>query len=798
MVVIRQNSSNQDYSNNADGFSLAGGSTKRKLSVTGSDVTLTGSADVNLALPGTDTTIVGQSDIDTDGTLAANSDTKIASQKATKTYVDSKPVAPGSYRYASALDSFWSGLNNGTANTLFLGDSITYGFAVGWANAYPQLLNAKIMARYGGVALSWLPPEGSASVTDSSRNIASAGSPTTVGQGMGGGSVKYTHSGDSQTWTTPQACTAVEVWYKKGPSQGSLQITIDGGAPTVVDTGAASLSWGNKWTSSTLSSAVHTVKVEAVTGGSYNSGYNAEVEAFNLDPTTEPRVYNASRYGIKTAEQVSQTSNPHWDDSLDGIDPRLVVIHLGTNDLSGGDTTSYQTNLESLLTRLDSLPSGSPAVVLAKLPVNGSTATTEAAMQPWWDVIDSLAATHGNVIVWDLYKLMGNSSTNTGNLFISGGVHPNTAGDAVMAESLAKLVLPPDYNSGSNATLNVSNINASNNLVVGNNIQATSLTTSKAITIGKNISDSRSITASGDVVVSGMITGNVTGSVTGDVSGRVATPVEVLTASVSITSSQLGKTLVYNGTTDITITYDSGVLSLYAYTFPTTFVQLNTGRITIAGTGIFSIAGAASTGGVGQRLAVLVPVVGSNSTVFGTLLGASGAAGSIDSLSDVDTTTTAPTNGQALVWNSTDSQWEPNTISGGSSLPSQTGNGGKYLTTDGSTASWGVITPRVNTLTVSGSTYTINTDTTDLAIISSPTANFTIATSGTPTDGQKLQLRIVNGGTAYTPTWNSIFMSSGLVTLPTAYTASKTNLHGLVYDANKSKWVLMALDPAGY
>ena len=42
-------------------------------------------------------------------------------------------------------------------------------------------------------------------------------------------------------------------------------------------------------------------------------------------------------------------------------------------------------------------------------------------------------------------------------------------------------------------------------------------------------------------------------------------------------------------------------------------------------------------------------------------------AASIDALSDVDTTTAAPTTGQALVWDG--SQWEPGTVSGGGSSP---------------------------------------------------------------------------------------------------------------------------------
>jgi len=38
------------------------------------------------------------------------------------------------------------------------------------------------------------------------------------------------------------------------------------------------------------------------------------------------------------------------------------------------------------------------------------------------------------------------------------------------------------------------------------------------------------------------------------------------------------------------------------------------------------------------------------------------AAASIDDLSDVDTSTAAPTNGQALVWNNADSEWEPGDV----------------------------------------------------------------------------------------------------------------------------------------
>ena len=55
------------------------------------------------------------------------------------------------------------------------------------------------------------------------------------------------------------------------------------------------------------------------------------------------------------------------------------------------------------------------------------------------------------------------------------------------------------------------------------------------------------------------------------------------------------------------------------------------------------------------------------------------AAASIDDLSDVDTSTVAPTTGQALVWDG--SQWEPGTVSGGGSSPWTTSGSDIYYNT---------------------------------------------------------------------------------------------------------------------
>ena len=57
--MAKQNSVNLDITNNADGFSIAGGSTSRILGISGGDVTIVGSGSATLTFPTSSTTIAG-------------------------------------------------------------------------------------------------------------------------------------------------------------------------------------------------------------------------------------------------------------------------------------------------------------------------------------------------------------------------------------------------------------------------------------------------------------------------------------------------------------------------------------------------------------------------------------------------------------------------------------------------------------------------------------------------------------------------------------------------------------------
>lgn len=109
----------------------------------------------------------------------------------------------------------------------------------------------------------------------------------------------------------------------------------------------------------------------------------------------------------------------------------------------------------------------------------------------------------------------------------------------------------------------------------------------------------------------------------------------------------------------------------------------------------------------------------------------------------------------------------------------------------------GAITPKklaaANSVTSSTSGTLTPTLTALMYIATALSENCTIAApTGTPFEGQKLQLRIKDNGTARTLTWNSIYRVIGQ-TLPTATVSGKTIYVQLSYNSVATKWDVVSV-----
>lgn len=102
------------------------------------------------------------------------------------------------------------------------------------------------------------------------------------------------------------------------------------------------------------------------------------------------------------------------------------------------------------------------------------------------------------------------------------------------------------------------------------------------------------------------------------------------------------------------------------------------------------------------------------------------------------------------------------------------------------------INPRVST-TTSTATLTPDISAFDQYNLTAQAASLTIAApTGTPVDGNKLIFRLLDNGTARSLTWNATYTVIG-VTLPTTTVINKTTYVGCVYNANNTRWDVIAV-----
>lgn len=139
----------------------------------------------------------------------------------------------------------------------------------------------------------------------------------------------------------------------------------------------------------------------------------------------------------------------------------------------------------------------------------------------------------------------------------------------------------------------------------------------------------------------------------------------------------------------------------------------------------------------------------------------------------------------------------PSTTTTGTGVLTALGNNanatGGFATTNGTaTLTNKRLDPRVSS-TASTASITPDVSAYDEYCVTAQAATLTInAPIGTPVDGNKLIFRILDNGTSQTLSWDATYVVIG-VTLPTATTINKTTYVGCIYNANNTRWDVVAV-----
>jgi hypothetical protein len=262
--------------------------------------------------------------------------------------------------------------------------------------------------------------------------------------------------------------------------------------------------------------------------------------------------------------------------------------------------------------------------------------------------------------------------------------------------------------------------------------------TNGVVAIGQSVGTSDNVTF--NQVTSNLI-GNVTGNITGTVSDISNHDTDALAegttnlyhtdsrsrSAISVTDSGGDGSLAYNNTSGV-ITYTGpSATETRAHFSGGTGVSITNGVVAIG-----QSVGTSDNVTFNQVTSNLVGNVTGNVTgnITGTVSDISNH--SINALSDVDTNTTAPTDGQALVWDNANSEWKPGTVasSGGATqindlsdvdTSTTSPTDGQALVWDSANSEW-----KPGTVASSGGATQIN----DLSDVDTSTTS--------PTDGQAL------------------------------------------------------------
>lgn len=265
--------------------------------------------------------------------------------------------------------------------------------------------------------------------------VLAAGAATYInGGGIGRKGILIPNAGTA-TLTVPY--TSFDLYYAKFNNGGTLTVKVDGVTVTTLNTNnSGAVTDGFKYNSGAAGAlGTHAIQVTANNNSIINGIY-----PYNGDEATGIRYFDGGYTGATAG--IFQGVLTQWQSSIATIQPQLVVIDLGTNDVAANAVpATYQSNLTDIVTTIRAQCTLPPSIVLVVPPQRPDTFT-----YPWSQyvaAVESLATADGSIAV--LYARNGmydQPSMPVGmGLFGGDNIHPTDKGHAMLGDALYAFLL---------------------------------------------------------------------------------------------------------------------------------------------------------------------------------------------------------------------------------------------------------------------------------------------------------------------------------------------------------------------
>jgi lysophospholipase L1-like esterase len=351
----------------------------------------------------------------------------------------------------------WAGRKAAPFTVLLLGDSITVGYyatteAERWARIFSQTLHSANGQRPG------LGYQSKHSLLNYLQTWSNSGTVAEFGtSGLGYGATSPAANGG---WIeTTGICDRFWIRYTAGTLIGKFGVQIDGGSSTNVPAIAGTIAGGYTWDSGPLTRGSHTVRITSTDatfaariegaqffdGNGNTSGSQGDLSAVNSRTGAGVRVVNGAKFGTRASDFSASSATTWWTDGMDKVNPNLVVIAWGVNEIGAGDSaSSFATSLTTVINRINTVMTAAGQVLPSYLLVVphgvGADASTITAYRT---AIYQTAQTLGCAVL-DRNSIAGFVGTSTADVWgytssLDGATrkHLSNAGHRLMGEHAA-------------------------------------------------------------------------------------------------------------------------------------------------------------------------------------------------------------------------------------------------------------------------------------------------------------------------------------------------------------------------